>query len=239
MSAQAHRFPLSPPDPVPLRGVVDRAGALRVPRGGSLLVASHGSVVAELSACVSAVGLSDCSHLLTLVLEGEGRPLRALVAEMTGLELRPGGVARAAGAWWCAETAGRVIVVGEPAAAERLRSAVAARVARRLRVTVTDRSGDWAALTVVGRRTVPLLARLGVYGEAGDPRAVPPLRHHPVDGHDAVWLLQSDRRALAIVSRLQAGSLWRAIMDAGRDLGITAVGQDAVDRYALLAGPLP
>lgn len=201
-------------------------------------MASHGSAPAELSVCVSAVGLADSSHLVTLVLAGEAAHLRAVVSAMTGLELHPGGAVRAAGAWWCAETARQVIVVCDPEAAQRVRAAVDARVARRLPVTITDRSADEAVLTVAGRRTGPLLARLGVYGEAGDPRAVAPLRHHPVDGHDVVWLLQSDRRAAAIVSRRQAGSLWQAIMRAGRDLRISAVGQDAVDRYALLADPL-
>lgn len=225
--------------PATLESLLEQAGGVLVPRHGRAVVANFGSAAGELAACVSAVGLADCSELTKLVLHGPSQQLSQLTTRLTGAEVAPGGAVLAGGAWWCAESSERMIVLCHPRLGDRLRSELAVQVTRRAAVVLEDRSADWAALAVVGRRTRPLLAELGVYGETGDPRRVPPLTAHAMTGADVLWLLESDHKALALVPRSSAASVWRTIDHAGERFGICAVGQEAVARYALHrpAGP--
>lgn len=223
------------PEHIPgtLESVLEQAGGVLVQRHGRAVVTNFGSAAGELAACVSAVGLADCSELTKLVLHGPSQQLSHLTARLAGTEVAPGGAVRGGGAWWCAESSERTIVLCDPRLGDRLRSELAAQVTRRAAVTLEDRTADWAALAVVGRQTRPLLAELGVYGETGDPRRVPPLTAHFMTGADVLWLLESDRKALALVPRSSAASVWRTIDQAGQRFGICAVGQEAVTRYAL------
>jgi glycine cleavage system aminomethyltransferase T len=197
-------------------------------------VAHYGSAAGELAACVSAVGLADCSDQTKLALEGPAAQLRQLSARLTGTEISPGGAVFSGGAWWCAESATRLLVICDAHRGDRLRAVLAARVARRVAVNLVDRSSELAALAVVGRRTPELLAQLGVYGETGDPRQVPPLTVHALTGADVLWLLESDRNALAIMPRVHATDVRHEIEHAGQRYGICAVGREALARYALI-----
>lgn len=219
--------------PTALESILQQAGGVLVARSGRAVVANYGSAAGELAACVSAVGLADCSELTKLVLQGPDRQLRQLTSRLAGTEVAPGGAVRNGGAWWCAASAERMIVLSDPRLGDRLQAQLRAREARRAAVTLEDHSLDWAAVAVIGRRAQALLAELGVYGESGDPRRVPPLTTHPVTGAEVVWLLQSDHQALALVPRSHAASVWRTIDQAGQRFGICAVGQEAVARYAL------
>jgi glycine cleavage system aminomethyltransferase T len=208
---------------------------------GHAVVAHYGSAAGELAACVSAVGLADCSGLAKLVLEGPAAQLRQLAQRLTGSQVAPGGAVPSGGAWWCAESPERMLVLCDASRGDRLRAVLNARVARRSAVTLTDRSADLAALAVVGRRTSALLAELGVYGESGDPRQVPPLTAHTGTGAHVLWLLESDDKALALTAAADAPAVWHTIERAGQRFGLCAVGQDALARYALIrriASPL-
>jgi glycine cleavage system aminomethyltransferase T len=205
-----------------------------VQRRGHSVAVNYGSAAGELAACVSAVGLADCSELTKLVLEGRSEQLGRLVSGVAGADVAPGGARFAGGIWWCAESSERVIVLCEPSRGDRLYDQLHARAARRATVSLEDRSADWAALAVVGRFTRPLLSELGVYGESGDPRLVPPLTEHSVTGADLLWLLESDHKAIALMPEPSAASVWHTIERAGRRFGICAVGQEAVARYALI-----
>jgi hypothetical protein len=101
-------------------------------------------------------------------------------------------------------------------------------------VAVRDLSGELTAVGLLGLRTGAVLSALGVYGRSGDPRHAAPFAHGSVDGIPVSWLLESDRRALALVPREQAGEAWLAIERAGRPFGISCVGQEAACRYALM-----
>jgi hypothetical protein len=79
-----------------------------------------------------------------------------------------------------------------------------------------------------------VLAALGVYGKAGDPRSVAPFAAAPTGSVPTLWLLASDHRVLALVPRARAGEAWLAIDHAGRGAGICCVGREALARYALL-----
>ena len=214
--------------------MLQQAGGILVLRDGRAVVTHYGSAAGELAACVSAVGLADCSELTKLVLHGRSEQLRQLTSRVAGTEVAPGGAALSGGVWWCAESAERMIVLCDPRLGERLGVQLRARVSRRASVELEDHSQDWAALAVVGRRTRPLLAELGVYGEAGDPRGVAPLTAHAMTGADVLWLLESDHKALALVPRAHAAQVWRTIDRAGQAFGISAVGREAVARYALI-----
>jgi glycine cleavage system aminomethyltransferase T len=190
---------------------------------------------------VSAVGLADRSDLAKLELRGPAAQLRQLAQRLTGSEVAPGGAVLSGGAWWCAESHGRMLVICDASRGDRLRAVLHARVARRSAVTLADRSSDLAALAVVGRRASALLAELGVYGESGNPRHVPPLTAHAVTGADVLWLLESDEKALALMASADAPTVWHTIERAGQRFGLCAVGQEAVARYALIrrvASPL-
>lgn len=206
--------------------VVQRAGGVIARRDGRRVVAGFGSAAGELAACVSGVGVADCSHLT--VLEPRGPGVDALVQRLTGVTPAGGGAVRCAGAWWCRPDAGRLVVVCDAGRGERLEQLIAGRAAS---------GAEPACLAVVGRRAPPVLADLGVYGPARDPRRVAPVRVAPVAGVDALWLLaRGDEQALAVVPRAAAAAVWREVLRAGRRHGICCVGVDAVQRFALIRG---
>jgi glycine cleavage system aminomethyltransferase T len=221
--------------------ILRQAGGVLVMHDGHPVVAHYGSAAGELAACVSAVGLADRSDLATLELRGPAGQLQLLTQRLTGSEVAPGGAVPSGGAWWCVESPERMLVICDGGRADRLRAVLHARVARRSAVTLADRSAEWAALAVVGRRACALLAELGVYGESGNPRHVPPFTAHAGTGAHVLWLLKSDDTALALTAAADAPTVWHAIERAGRRYGLCAVGQQALARYALLrriAGPL-
>jgi glycine cleavage system aminomethyltransferase T len=221
--------------------VLRQAGGVLVVHDGHAVVANYGSAAGELAACVSAVGLADCSDLAKLTLTGPPEQLRHLAQRLTGSELAPGGAVPSGGAWWCAESPERILVVCEASRGDRLHAVLQARVARRSVVTLTDRSADLAALAVVGRHASALLAELGVYGESGNPRHVPPLTAHTGTGAEVLWLLESDHKALALMPAADAPTVWHSIERAGQRFGLCAVGQEALARYGLIrriASPL-
>lgn len=182
--------------------------------------------------CVRTVGLVDRSELSTLLLEAPAAQLSALVTRLAGATVSPGGLLSGAGAWWCGETPDRVMVVCDPRMASRLVDSLHAAAARH--IAVRDLSDQLAAVALLGPGTGKVLSALGAYGSTGDPRDARPFARGSVGGVPAAWLLQSDRRAMALVPREQAGDAWLAIEQAGRPFGISCVGHEAACRYALM-----
>jgi glycine cleavage system aminomethyltransferase T len=230
LSVDASRLPA----PTSLDPVLRQAGAVLTYRNGHAVVANYGSAAGELAACVSAVGLADCSELTKLTLEGPPAALRHFASQLAGAELALGGAVFAGGAWWCAERPDRLLVICDAHDGEHLRAVLHARVDRRAAVDLVDRSSELAALAVVGRHAPTLLAELGVYGESGDPRLVPPLTTHAVAGTDVLWLLESDHKTLALMPSDRAASVWHTIEHAGQRFGVCAIGREALARYALI-----
>ena len=201
-------------------------------REGRPVAINFGSAAAELAVCVRTVGLVDRSDLSTLALDAPPAQLSALMRRLAGASVAPGGLVSGASAWWCGDAADRVIVVCDPRTAERLGGALRADAARH--VGVRDLSGELSAISLLGRNTGQVLSALGAYGQSGDPRQVKPFARGSIQDTPTWWLLQSDRRALALVDRGQAGEAWLAIERAGRPHGISCVGQEAAARYALM-----
>ncbi|HUO73198.1 MAG TPA: hypothetical protein VMU39_20685 [Solirubrobacteraceae bacterium] len=217
-----------------LHSVLESAGAVFSLREGRAIVLHYGSPAGELAVCIRAIGLLDRSELTKLVVEAPPAQLSHLLARMTGEVVVPGGALNADGAWWCGAAEGRVVVVCEPHVGARLLGRLRAQTTHQVAVTTHDRTLDWAAIGVVGRSAARLLSALGVYGESGDPRRAAPFSSHGLAGTDAMWLLESDHRALVLVPAGSAGAAWRAIEQAGRPFGISCVGTEAARRYALL-----
>lgn len=216
----------------PLDLVLRRAGAVLSMRDGHPVAVNFGSSAAELAVCVRTVGLVDRSDLRMLALEAPAAQLSALMTRVAGATVSPGGLVFGAGAWWCGETSERVIVVCDRPTATRLTGGLRTVAARH--VTVRDLSHELTALGLLGRNTPGVLSALGVYGASGDPRDATPFSRGSVGDVPAWWLLQSDRRALALIAPERAGQAWLAIERAGRAHGISCVGQEAAARYALM-----
>jgi glycine cleavage system aminomethyltransferase T len=209
-----------------------RAGAVLATREGRPVAVHFGSAAAELAVCVRAVGLVDRPDLSTLMLEAPPAQLSALISRLAGATVAPGGLVSGAAAWWCGEAIDRVAVVCDFRTGGRLIEGLHAHAARH--VAVRDCSSELAAVSLLGRNTSKVLTALGVYGESGDPRRAKPYTEATVDTIPARWLLQSDRRALALVPRERAGEAWLAVERAGRPFGISCVGHEAASRYALM-----
>jgi glycine cleavage system aminomethyltransferase T len=220
------------PRQLPLEAVLGRAGAVLRTREGRPVAVHFGSAAAELAVCVRTVGLVDRSELSTLALEAPPAQLSALMTRLVGATVAPGGLVGGGSAWWCGEAPDRVMVVCDPRMAARLVDSLHAVAARH--VAVRDLSDQLAPIALLGPGTGKVLAALGVYGSSGDPRHAKPFGRGSVDGIPVAWLLQSDRRALALVPREQAGAVWLAIERAGRPSGISCVGHEAACRYALM-----
>ena len=196
------------------------------------MAVDFGSAAAELAVCVRTVGLVDHSELSTLALEAPPAQLSALTTRLIGASVSPGGLVAGGSAWWCGEAADRMLVVCDPRLGARLAETLHAVAARH--VAVLDLSDQLAAVALLGRNTSKVLAALGAYGPSGDPRHAKPFGRDSVDDIPVAWLLQSDRRALALVPRERAGEAWLALERAGRPFGISCVGHEAASRYALM-----
>jgi len=224
------------PSSGPLDEVLRRAGAVFAGHKGQTVAVNYGSAAGELAVCVRAVGLVDRSELTKLVLEAPPAQLGHLLVRLTGRIVAVGGALQTDDGWWCRATEDGAILLSEPAIGARLRERLRdqAQVLHHVSVTVTDRSAQWAAIALIGDATPKLLRGLCAYGESGDPRTAAPFSAGVVRGVDVMWLLESDREALALVARSQAAELWRMLEDAGRPFGISCVGHEAARRYALL-----
>jgi glycine cleavage system aminomethyltransferase T len=219
--------------PAEFEAVLRRAGAVVATRDGRPAAINFGSAAAELAVCVRTVGLVDRSDLSTLALEAPPAQLSALMRRMAGATVAPGGLVAGGSALWCGETPNRVIVICDARTAGRLAAGLRADAARH--VSARELSSELTAIGLLGRNTAQVLSALGVYGRSGDPRTARPFTRTSVgDGVAAWWLLQSDRRALALVDREAAGEAWLAIERAGRPYGISCVGQEAAERYTLM-----
>lgn len=218
----------------PFDAILRRAGAVFASHHGRSVAVNYGSAAGELAVCVSAVGLVDRSELTKLVLEAPPAQLSHLVARLAGSTVALGGALQAGGAWWCGSAANRIVVLCEPSVGERLLDRLRTQALHHVTLNVHDRSDDLTAIGLIGCATPKVLRALGTYGDSGDARRVLPFTTGTVHGVEIEWLLECDRRALALVPREDAGTVWRALEDAGRRFGISCVGHEAASRYMLV-----
>jgi hypothetical protein len=226
--------PSGPGDPRDgLAGLQADAGAVLAVHRGRAVAVSYGSAAGELAACLNTVGIASRAELTKLELVAPGPSLDRVIGGLLGVSLLVGGMHLTRAVGWYRPDNGRLIALCEAGQRERLRGRLEFWTLRDPAVTLLDQTDEWAAIAVIGRRTGRLLSELGVYGPAGDPRAVPPVTRTTNEGQ-TVWLLHADDEALAITPHATAPALWRRITRTGRQWQICAVGHEALQRYRML-----
>jgi glycine cleavage system aminomethyltransferase T len=220
--------------PCALEELLLEAGAVLAPHHGATVALSYGSAAGELAGCVSGVGIASRSELTKLELTAPPASLERVLEAMLDRPLLTSGLLLSAAVGWFRIDAERLVVLCDPAHGERLRGRLEFWTMRDPSLTLMDRSDDWSAIAVVGRRTTEVLRELGVYGPSGDPRAVAPITRA---GDDPLtcWLLCGDDYALALAPSTSAAALWRRTVAAGRRWAMCAVGHEALARYRTLA----
>jgi glycine cleavage system aminomethyltransferase T len=201
-------------------------------RGGIGVPANFGSAAGELAACLVGVGIADRRDLGKLRITGPRSSVQALARRHTGVGLVPGGVAATREAWWCAEEVDRLFVLVAAERRARLQDALR-HEARPRGVTVSDVSETLTCVAVIGRRMPHLLAALCIVPASGDLRSVAPYSAGELAGNRVSLLLESDHRGLLIAQAAHADEVWQAVEAAGRPLGLSLIGIDALERFAM------
>jgi len=188
-------------------------------RGGHSVVAHYGSVLGEVAACMTSVGLADRSDYGVVELRDDRDGLdRALVARFGQPPLATGSGRCLSGVWHIRLDARHTLLVGAHAAL--------ASGGRRDRgdLTYRDIGASLAIVDIVGPRAARLLAGAGLPGGL-------PIGAVGVDGADrgiVAILRESQRRYLALVRADCADAFWARLLTAGGPLGSAFVGYDAL-----------
>jgi glycine cleavage system aminomethyltransferase T len=205
--------------------LVDRlkdAGGVMVMRDGHAVAAHFGSTATEVAVCVKRVGLAVRSDLAVLDVTGAEPWLTSFLAEALGQSVpSPGRARQVAGTWCCRVASDRAVVVGPWSTIARWTQRPG------------DRTSTRAALTLVGPRVSRVLDDVGLQNDL----EVEGLREGWFADSPTLLLRESADRYLLVVDAEQAGQAWRELLDAGRSLGLSMVGADALARLA--AAPAP
>jgi glycine cleavage system aminomethyltransferase T len=205
-----------------------RAGGVLVVRDGHPVAANFGSAATELAVCVKRVGLAIRSDLDTLELAGPEPWVAHFLADaLDGRVPGPGEAIRTAGTWCCRVAPDRAVIVGSWSATARWTRFVREAVAHGAPLGATDRCEDASAMTLVGPRAERML------DDAGLPAlAVGGVAECWFAGGPALLLRETAERFLLVVDADQAVDAWQGLFEAGRTLGLSMVGAEALDRLA-------
>ena len=189
-----------------------RAGGVMVMRDGHPVAAHFGSTATEVAVCVKRVGLAVRSDLAAIDVDG-GAPWRAQQVPS------PGRARRIAGTWCCRVASDRVVAIASWTDVQGL--------------TRVDPSRERTVLTLVGPRAHQVLADAGL--QNGLP--VAGLRESWFADSPALLLRDSPQSYLLALDAEQAGEAWRTLLGAGRSLGLSMVGAEALARLAAVPAP--
>jgi hypothetical protein len=217
-----------------LLDVVARGGATLTTRHERPIAAHYGSAGGELAVCVCNVGLIARTDLDVLVLTGKPAMIEGASLRLAGWRIATGGALPGPDAWWCRTSSRELVLVARPSSAARVRRILDAERARTGGAVMARGSEKLIAIGVVGRRAAAVLADLGAYGPAGDPRAGCPVTAARLGEASTLWLHQSDAHAIALVPSAAAVAAWERIEAAGRPYGLSHIGIEALERYAVL-----
>jgi glycine cleavage system aminomethyltransferase T len=221
-SARLHR--LAPP------------GAKVVDRDGRLVTAHYGSVATELAVCRKAVGMSVRTELRILEVCGREPWLERLLSRALGGRVPEVGTAAiAAGAWCCRTEQDRALVIGPSGAVERWRRVAREAVIGGSPISAAELTDAWAPLSLIGPKAPRLLALAGA--DAQD-LPVGGLAATTVEGAPALVLRAGADHWLALLDADAAPDACRALFEAGRGVGLSLVGCEAVARLAAAARPM-
>jgi len=139
---------------------------------------------------------------------------------------------RAAGSWCCRVAPDRAIVVGPWSAASRWAGIVRHAVVTGAAVDCIDRSESATALTLVGPRAARLLDDVGLEPDL----PVGGVRESWFAGASTLLLREEGDRFLLLLDAGRAVDAWQELFDAGRALGLSMVGAEALERLAAAPG---
>jgi glycine cleavage system aminomethyltransferase T len=209
-------------------------GAKVVRRDGRPVTAHYGSVATEIAVCRKTVGLAMRSELRVLEVCGREPWLeRLLDRTLAGRVPPPGHAAVAAGAWCCRVDDRRALVIGAGGAVERWRRVAREAVIGGSPISAAELTDSWVPLSLIGPKAARLLEMAGLPGDL-PPRA---LRPGTVEGADALLLRAGTDHWLLLLDGAFAPEACHALLEAGRSVGLSLVGCDAVSRLAVAARP--
>ena len=218
----------------PLEDVLRRAGAVLTRRDGCRVAAHFGSPAGELAVCATGVGLVDRSEIGKLELRGYPEAVDQVVSYLTDGHVEPNEVMRADGARWCSASPDRLFALCEPSSLFDLSERMHDAVRRTPGLLLTDETEELAALALLGPAAPAVLAATGAWNleTIGLPR--PSFSALTLEGLPAFLLEESSARSLILVEHEYAERLWDILERAGRRFGLSCVGCEAADRFAMI-----
>jgi glycine cleavage system aminomethyltransferase T len=218
----------------PLEDALRRAGAVFTRRDGRRVAAHFGSPVGELAVCAGAVGLVDRSEIGKLELRGYPEAIDQIVSYLADGQLEPNEVLRVGRVHWCSASPDRVFALCEPcdsfALSERLHEAVR----RTPGALLTDETDELAALALLGPAAPSVIAALGAWDLETVALPRPSFSALTLEGLPVFLLEESSARSLILVEREYAERLWDVLERVGRRFGLSCVGADAAERFAMI-----
>ena len=209
-------------------------GAMVIARDGRAVTAHYGSVATELAVCRKSVGLAVRTELRILEVTGREPWLERLLARALGGAVPEVGSAGVAAGTWCARVDDdRALVIGASGAVERWRRVAREAVIGGSPIAATELTDQWAPVSLIGPKAPKLLEMAGLPGDL-PPRA---LQHGAVEGADALLLRAAADHWLLLLDGACAAEACDALLEAGRSVGLSLVGCDAVSRLAAAARP--
>ena len=208
--------------------------AMVVAREGRAVTAHYGSVATELAVCRKSVGLALRTELRVLEVAGRAAWLERLLSRALGGTVpEPGSAAVAAGTWCLRVEAERALVVGPSGAFERWRRVAREAVIGGSPIVATERTDDWTPVSLIGPKAPRLLELTGLSGDL----PVRALSAGALEGGETLLLRAGADHWLLLIAGAFDADAGRALLDAGRAVGLSLVGYDAVGRLAAAARP--
>jgi glycine cleavage system aminomethyltransferase T len=210
-------------------------GAHVIDRDGRSVTAHYGSVATEVAVCRKSVGLAVRTELRILEVCGREPWLERLLARALGGRVPAvGSAAIAAGTWCCRVDDRRALVIGPSGAVERWRRVAREAVIGGSPISAAELTDAWAPLSLIGPKAPRLLAMAGV--EADLP--VGGVHVGSLEGAPALVLRAATDHWLALIEADAAPEACHALLEAGRTVGLSLVGCEAVGRLAAAARPM-
>jgi glycine cleavage system aminomethyltransferase T len=218
----------------PLEDVLRHAGAVMRRRDGWRVAAHFGSPGGELAVCARAVGLVDRSEIGKLELRGYPEALDQIVCLLSDCQLEPNEVLRSGGVTWCSASPDRVFALCSPADSFGLSERLHDAVRRTPGALLTDETEELAALSLLGPAAPSLIAALGAWNLETIALPRPSFSALTLDGLPVFLLEESSARVTILVEREYAERLFDLLERVGRRFGLSCVGADAADRFAMI-----